>query len=157
MCVGVSVWFVWSGIRVAGWSTASACNTDTTPSQPHRNSNTHPTKNNTTNVVVQQNSRKLLMMDILMSETCWPHKKWNKIPSDIKLVFYYSTNTMTHRPISKRFLDFFFNICNLASLFRVLQTSAAYNQIWIMFSNRCFAYVCVMYCVTVGANSERNT
>jgi len=35
--------------------------------QPHRNSNTHRTKNNTTNVVIQQNSRKLLMMDILMS------------------------------------------------------------------------------------------
>ena len=27
-------------------------------------------KNNTTNVVIQQNSRKFLMMDILMSETC---------------------------------------------------------------------------------------
>ena len=49
---------------------ASACNTDTTPTQPHRNSNTHRTKNNTTNVVIQQKSRKLLMMDILMSETC---------------------------------------------------------------------------------------
>ena len=30
------------------------------------------------------------MMDILMSETCWTHKKWNKIASDIKLVFYSS-------------------------------------------------------------------
>jgi len=49
---------------------ASACKTDTTPTQPHRNSNTHRTKNNTTNVVIQQNTRKLLMMDILMSETC---------------------------------------------------------------------------------------
>jgi len=56
----------------------SACNTDTTPTQPHRNSNTHRTKNNTTNVVIQQNSRKLLMMDILMSDTCWAHKKWKK-------------------------------------------------------------------------------
>ena len=55
-----------------------ACNTDTTPTQPHRNSNTHRTKNNMTNVVIQQNSRKLLTMDILMSETCWVHKKWNK-------------------------------------------------------------------------------
>jgi len=26
----------------------------------------------------QQNSPKLLMMDIWMSETCWAHKKWNK-------------------------------------------------------------------------------
>ena len=30
-------------------------------------------------------------MDILMSETCWAHKKWNKIASDIKLVFHSST------------------------------------------------------------------
>jgi len=73
---------------------ASACNTDTTPTQPHRNSNTHRTKNNMTNVVIQQNSRKLLMMDILMSETCWTHKKWNKITSDIKLVFYSSTTVL---------------------------------------------------------------
>ena len=63
---------------------------DTTPTQPHRNSNTHRVKNNMTNVVIQQNSRKLLMMDILMSETCWEYKKWNKIASDIKLVFYSS-------------------------------------------------------------------
>jgi len=30
------------------------------------------------------------MMDIFMSETYWPHKKWNKIASDIKLVSYSS-------------------------------------------------------------------
>jgi hypothetical protein len=96
MCVGVSVWLGWSGIQ------AEACNTDTTPTQPHRNSNTHRTKNNTTNVVIQQNSRKLLMMDILMSETCWAHKKWNKIASDIKLVFYSLTITMMHGPINIR-------------------------------------------------------
>ena len=81
MCVGVSVVSVLQ---------ASACNMDTTPTQPHRNSNTHRTKNTTTNVVIQQKSRKLLVMDILMSETCWAHKKWNKIASDIKLVFYSS-------------------------------------------------------------------
>ena len=56
------------------------------------------TKNNTTNVVIQQNSSKLLMMNILMSETCWAHKKWNKIASDIKLVFYSSVITMMHGP-----------------------------------------------------------
>ena len=44
-----------------------------------------------TDVVIQQHSRKLLMMDILMPETCWAHKEWNKIASDIKLVFYSST------------------------------------------------------------------
>ena len=79
---------------------ASACNTDTTPTQPHWNSNTHRTKNNTTNVVIQQDSRKLLMMDRLMSETCSAHKKWNKIASDIKLVFYSSTIAMMHGPIN---------------------------------------------------------
>jgi len=78
MCVGDSVWLGWSGICLAGWSTASAWNTDRT-------------KNKTTDVVIQQNSRKLLMMDILMSETCWTHKKWNKMASDIRLVFYSST------------------------------------------------------------------
>jgi len=93
MCVGVSVWLG-----------ASACNTDTTPTQPHRNSNTHRTKNYTPNVVIQQNSRKLLMTDILMCETCWAHKKWNKIANDIKLVFYSSTITMMHGPINMRFL-----------------------------------------------------
>jgi len=78
----------------------AACNTDTTPTQPYRNSNTHRTKNNTTNVVIEQNSRKLLMMDILMSDTCWAHKKWNKIASDIKLVFYSSTITVMHGTIN---------------------------------------------------------
>ena len=38
---------------------------------------------------------KLLMMDILMSEICWAHKKWNKIASDIKLVFYSSIMGMS--------------------------------------------------------------
>jgi len=79
----------WVGL-VSVFLAEAACNTDTTPTQPHRNSNTYRTKNNTTNVVIQQNSRELLMMDILISETCWTHKKWNKIASDIKLFFYSS-------------------------------------------------------------------
>ena len=57
-------------------------------------------QNKTTNVVIQQHSRKLPMMDILISETCWAHKKWNKIASDIKLVFYFSIITMMHGPIN---------------------------------------------------------
>jgi len=84
----------------------SAFNTDTTPTQPHRNSNTHRNKNITTNVVIQQNSRKLLMMGILMSETCWAHKKWNKIERDIKLVFY-SIITMMHGPINIRLIKYY--------------------------------------------------
>jgi len=42
-------------------------------------------------------------MDILMSETCWAHKKWNKIASDFKLVLYSSTITMMHGPINIRY------------------------------------------------------
>ena len=47
-----------------------ACNTSTTQNQPHQISNTQRTENKTTDVVIQQHSRKLLMMDIIMSETC---------------------------------------------------------------------------------------
>ena len=48
-------------------------------------------QNKTTDVVIHQHSRKLLKMDILMSETCWAHNKWNIIARDIKLVFHLST------------------------------------------------------------------
>jgi len=104
----------WFGVVSVLLAVASACNTGTTPNQPHWNSNTHRTKNNTTNVVIQQNSRKLLMMDILMSETCWAYKKWNKIASDIKLVFYSSTrlilftyNFEVLHPVQFHILDVF--------------------------------------------------
>jgi len=50
------------------------------------------------------------MMDILMSETSWAHKKWNKIASDIRLVLYSSTITMMHVPISIRFWHLFRSI-----------------------------------------------
>ena len=70
---------------------ASACNLGTTQTQPHQISNTQWTENKTTDVVIQQHSRKLPIMDILMSETCWAHKMWNKTASDIKLVFHSST------------------------------------------------------------------
>ena len=42
---------------------------DTTLAEPHRTSITQQSKNNTANVLVQQHSRKLLKMDILMHET----------------------------------------------------------------------------------------
>jgi len=62
---------------------AAGCSPDTTQAEPHLTSNTQQTENETTNVVIQQYSRKLLMMDIVMSETCWVYKKKNKIASDI--------------------------------------------------------------------------
>ena len=64
-----------------------------------------------TNVVIQQNSRKLQMMDILMSETCWAHKKWNKIASDIKLVFYSST-MLLHLRVPQEVENFLSNLAN---------------------------------------------
>ena len=68
---------------------ASACKTNNTQNQPHQISKTQRTENKTTDVVIHQHSRKLLKMDILMCETCWAHNKWNKIASDIKLVFSF--------------------------------------------------------------------
>ena len=65
-----------------------------------KSSNTQLTENKTTDVVIHQHSRKLLKMDILMSETCWAHNKWNKTASDIKLVFHSSTIAMMHGPIN---------------------------------------------------------
>jgi len=74
----------WSGVRVAGWSLKHGYHSNpTTPK--HQQSN----QEHATNVVIQQNSRNILMMDILMSETCWANKKWNKKASDIKLVFCF--------------------------------------------------------------------
>jgi len=87
-------WFVvcwWFG--AAGFEYCRCCSLQPTQTQPNQITNTHRTKNKTTDVVIQQHSCKLLMMDILMSETCWVHKKWNKIASDIKFVFYSSTCT----------------------------------------------------------------
>jgi len=49
---------------------ASACNTGTTQNQPHQISNTQRAENKTTDVVIQQHIGKLLLKDILMSETC---------------------------------------------------------------------------------------
>ena len=84
---------VLSGVRFASWSTTVLQPAKRTPPKTSRtkSSNTQRTENKTTDVVIHQHNRKLLMMDILMSETCWAHKKWNKIASDIKLVFHSST------------------------------------------------------------------
>ena len=105
---------------------AEACKTSTTQNQPHQISNTQRTENKTTDVVIQQYSRKLLMMDILMSEICWAHKKWNKIASDIKLVFHSSTILMQSLPVTSHLLQnaflitLFSNTLILCSSIRVL-------------------------------------
>ena len=56
--------------RVVSGLSTEAGSPDTTLDEPHPNPNTKQSKNNTANVVVQQHSRKLLKMDILMPETC---------------------------------------------------------------------------------------
>jgi len=95
-------WFVVLEVRCGWVGVVSVLQPATRiPFQPnHTESPTQRTKNITTNMVIKQHGRKLLMMDILMSETCWAHKKWNKITSDIKLIFYSSTITMMHGPVS---------------------------------------------------------
>ena len=57
-------------LGAVGLEQAEAYSPDTAQAQQHLTSNTQQNKNNTTNVVIQQHSRKLLMVDILMSETC---------------------------------------------------------------------------------------
>ena len=88
-CV-LKIWCGWVWVVSVLQAEASACNTDTTQNQPHQISNTQRTENKIPDVIIQQHSRKLLIMDILVSETCWVHKKWNKIASDINLIFYSS-------------------------------------------------------------------
>jgi len=67
---------IFRSLRLCCWTTtasAEADSLDTTLAEP--NSNTQQIKNETANVVVQQHSRKLLKMGILMPETCWASKK----------------------------------------------------------------------------------
>ena len=83
---------VFGCVRFAGWNTVVLQPAKRTQPNISRNksSNTQWTENKTTDVVIHQHSRRLLKMAILMPETCWAHKKWNKIASDIKLVFHSS-------------------------------------------------------------------
>ena len=77
---------IFGGVRFAGFSLQN---------EHHQipattNSNTQRTENKTTDVVIHQHSCRPLKKDILMSETCWAHNKWNKIASDINLGFHLS-------------------------------------------------------------------
>jgi len=101
------------------------------PTQPLPVSNTHRTKNNKTNVAIQKNSRKPLMMDILMSERCWAHKKWNKIASDIKLVFFSSTVTMMHGPINIKWQEWTWYVltrCHRVKVWKVIYKVLHHNS-----------------------------
>jgi len=100
------------------------CRLKPTQTHPHQISNTQRTENKTTDVVIQQQSRKLLMMDILMSETCWAYKQWNKIAGDIKLVFY-STITMMHGPI-------YISPSNGSLLLTTANETARTSTVWLL-------------------------
>ena len=89
---------VFCGVRVLQPATRTPPNISRS-----KNCNTQRTKNKTTDVVIHQQSRRLLKMDILMSDICWAHNNWNKITSDIKLVFHSSIIAMMHGPINIRF------------------------------------------------------
>jgi len=52
----------------------------------------------------QQHSRELVMMGIVMPETCWASKKYNKIISGILVGFFYSSViTVMSGPMNIRF------------------------------------------------------
>ena len=94
---------VFGGVLFAGFSRCQPAKRTPPNTSRTKSSNTQRTENKTTDVVIHQHSRKLLKMDILMSETCWAHNKWNKIASDIKLAFHSSTIAMMHSPINIKF------------------------------------------------------
>ena len=87
-------------------------------------------------------SRKLLMMDILMAEICWAHKKWNKIASDIKLVFY-SSNLLQKFSYSSSSSLFIPNL-SLAAFCRILRQT--FHEIHILIS--CSAYSVISLATT---------
>ena len=67
LCVRALVWLVLSGARFPGCFSLQHGHYSI-PATPKLNA--QRTENKTTDVVIKQHSRKLLMMDILMSETC---------------------------------------------------------------------------------------
>ena len=78
---------------------AEACKTNTTKIRPHQKIQHTMNWEQDDQYGNHQHSRKLLKMDILMSKTRWVHNEWNKIASDIKLVFHSSTISLRHSAI----------------------------------------------------------
>jgi hypothetical protein len=109
VCCVLELWCGWFMLKPAK---------RTPPKTSRTKAPTQRTENKTTDVVIQQHSRKLLVMDILMSETCWAHKKWNKITSDIKLVFHSSTSYSIYAKHAKHFR----NVCRFLGIKDSCQT-----------------------------------
>jgi len=73
---------------------AVACKTNTTKYQPQQKLQ-HTTNWEQDDRCGNSTTQSQAPDDILMSETCWAHKKWNKIASGIKLVLHSSTNPLS--------------------------------------------------------------
>jgi len=94
---------IWCGLVLSGWVWSLQHGHHSNPAAPNLQHTTNREQNDRCGNSTAQSQ----VPDdgyILMSETCWEHKKWNKIASDIKLVFYSSTITMMHGPINVRLL-----------------------------------------------------
>jgi hypothetical protein len=105
MCVGFTVWLGWGGV-VSLWRLKQSFSQheDTTPPQTyHTVKPTHiePEQYNTWKKSTI--NRKLLKKDVLTFEACWAVNSEIIKPSDIKLVYLYSTIKMVHGPIKLRF------------------------------------------------------
>ena len=107
MCVGVTLWFVWSGVvPVCRLKHCFSLHTDTTPPYPHYNVTPTHIEPDSTREVTQRISRKLLRMDVLTSETCWALNKViiKQVASSWSLFTQLSTKlfiaTVEHRHLS---------------------------------------------------------
>ena len=109
------------------------------------------------------------MMDILMSEACRAHKKWNKIASDIKLAFHPSTITMMHGPINiscRCYLDLYFLshsnfFCHRHKLFSRKFVKSELNTMptreYVEYTPATVPFSSNLNCVTLEAKLSRNS
>ena len=96
LCVGDLVRLVLGGVRFAGFSLQN----ENHQYQPQQISNTQRTENKTTDVVIQQQSQAPDDGYINVRNMSSTYKMWNKIASDIRLVFHSSTIKVMHGPIN---------------------------------------------------------
>ena len=93
-------------------------------------------------MVIHQHSRKLLKMDILMSETCWANNKWNKYNKWLQVGFWFLSSLLRYLSEGKCFAQKWENVSypklksknklkywNNCCSFRILFVS--YFQKWI--------------------------
>jgi len=76
----------------------------------------------------QHHSRELLMMGMVMPETCWAYMKFNKIKSGIYLVFYSSVITMIHDPTNIRLLYLIIQLAGICDYESSLTPSVLGNK-----------------------------